>query len=191
MADRLATLNTKNSISFKSLDDGTTEVSFVMNRLSFREKAQIKAALEEAGDKLTLSVSKYRDKRSKAANAYFWELVGKLAEKLNLTKEEIYWEYIKHSGVYKTVEVNEKAADTIIKMWKSHGLGWIAEVLDKGEHEGYKLINLYYGSSSYKTKQMARLIDAVISDCKDQQIETLPPDQIEEMKRAWKNERFA
>lgn len=191
MADRLATFNTRNQIEFKNLDDGTMEVTFVMDRLSFSKKAKIRAALESAGEMLTLSVSRYRKKRSKSANAYFWELVGKLAEKLDVTKEEIYWEYIKHSGVYRTVEVNEEAADTIIKIWKSHGLGWIAEMLDESKNKGYKLLNLYYGSSSYNSKQMSRLIDNVIKDCKDQGIETLPPEQIEEMKRAWESERVA
>ena len=140
---------------------------------------------------MTVAVSKYRKRRSLSANAYFWELIGSLSEKLNISKEETYWEYIKHMGIYRSVEVDNKAVDTIIKMWKSHGLGWIAEKTDDGEHEGFSLINLYYGSSSYNTKQMSRLIDSVVNDCKEQGIETLPPEQLECMKREWKSERFA
>lgn len=64
-------------------------------------------------------------------------------------------------------------------------------MLDESKNKGYKLLNLYYGSSSYNSKQMSRLIDNVIKDCKDQGIETLPPEQIEEMKRAWESERVA
>lgn len=150
-----------------------------------------KYRLEEAGDTLTVAVSKYRKRRSLSANAYFWELIGRLSEKLNISKEETYWEYIKHMGIYRSVEVDNKAVDTIIKMWKSHGLGWIAEKTDDGEREGFSLINLYYGSSSYNTKQMSRLIDSVVNDCKEQGIETLPPEQLECMKREWKSERFS
>lgn len=191
MSDKLATLKAKNSISFKALESGETEVSFVVDKLNYGEKARIKTALEGAGDTLTIAVSKYRKRRSLSANAYFWELIGRLSEKLNISKEETYWEYIKHMGIYRSVEVDNKAVDTIIKMWKSHGLGWIAEKTDDGEREGFSLINLYYGSSSYNTKQMSRLIDSVVNDCKEQGIETLPPEQLECMKREWKSERFS
>lgn len=191
MSDKLATLKAKNSISFKALESGETEVSFVVDKLNYGEKTRIRAALEGAGDTLTIAVSKYRKRRSLSANAYFWELIGRLSEKLNISKEETYWEYIKHMGIYRSVEVDNKAVDTIIKMWKSHGLGWIAEKTDDGEREGFSLINLYYGSSSYNTKQMSRLIDSVVNDCKEQGIETLPPEQLECMKREWKSERFA
>ena len=191
MSDKLATLKAKNSISFKALESGETEVSFVVDKLNYGEKTRIRAALEGAGDTLTIAVSTYRKRRSLSANAYFWELIGRLSEKLNISKEETYWEYIKHMGIYRSAEVDNKAVDTIIKMWKSHGLGWIAEKTDDGEHEGFSLINLYYGSSSYNTKQMSRLIDSVVNDCKEQGIETLPPEQLECMKREWKSERFA
>lgn len=47
MSDKLATLKAKNSISFKALESGETEVSFVVDKLNYGEKARIKTALEE------------------------------------------------------------------------------------------------------------------------------------------------
>lgn len=187
--DGLATLKTENSISFKTLESGKTEVSFMVDKLTTKDKNTIKAALEQGGEALTIKISKYRKKRSLNANAYFWTLVGEIAEKLDRTKEEIYWEYIKDIGVYRSVEISENAVETMIYMWQSHGLGWIAEKLDEGQHEGFVLVNFYYGSSCYNTKQMSRLIDAVVNDCKEQGIETLTPAELEEMKRAWDGER--
>ena len=187
--DGLATLKTENSISFKTLESGKTEVSFMVDKLTTKDKNTIKAALEQGGEALTIKISKYRKKRSLNANAYFWTLVGEIAEKLDRTKEEIYWEYIKDIGVYRNVEISENAVETMIYMWQSHGLGWIAEKLDEGQHEGFVLVNFYYGSSCYNTKQMSRLIDAVVNDCKEQGIETLTPAELEEMKRAWDGER--
>jgi hypothetical protein len=185
----LATLKAENRIQFKTLESGKTEVSFMVDKLTTKDKNTIKAALEQAGEALTIKISKYRKKRSLNANSYFWTLVGELAEKLNRKKEEIYWEYIKDLGIYRTVEIDEKAVDTMIYMWKSHGLGWIADRLDHGQHKGFVLVNFYYGSSCYNTKQMSRLIDAVVNDCKEQGIETLTPTELEEMKRAWDSER--
>lgn len=187
--DGLATLKAENRIQFKTLDDGKTEVSFVVDRLSTKDKNAIRTALEKAGELLSIKISKFRKKRSLNANAYFWTLVGELAEKLNRTKEEIYWEYIKDIGVYRSVEISENAVDTMIYIWQSHGLGWIAEKLDEGQHEGFALINFYYGSSSYNTKQMSRLIDAVVEDCKEQGIETMSPSELAELKRTWEIER--
>lgn len=41
------------------------------------------------------------------------------------------------------------------------------------------------GSSDYDTKEMASLIDGVVSECRQMGISTLPPDEIERMKRNW------
>ena len=46
----------------------------------------------------------------------------------------------------------------------------------------------YYGSSTYDTKQMARLIDLVVEDCKQQGIETLTPEELERMALEWRQD---
>lgn len=43
----------------------------------------------------------------------------------------------------------------------------------------------WYGSHVYDTKQMSRLIDAIVRDCKDAGIETLPPDKLGAMMEEW------
>lgn len=45
---------------------------------------------------------------------------------------------------------------------------------------------LYFGSSSYDTVQMSRLIDLLIEDCKAQGIETATPDEIARYKEEWR-----
>ena len=51
--------------------------------------------------------------------------------------------------------------------------------------DSVKTVRLYYGSSTYDSKQMARLIDEVIVYCKDFDIEYLPPDELERMMQQW------
>ena len=46
---------------------------------------------------------------------------------------------------------------------------------------------LYYGSSTYDSKQMARLIDNIIQDCKAVGIETATPAEIDAMKARWED----
>jgi hypothetical protein len=50
---------------------------------------------------------------------------------------------------------------------------------------------LYYGSSIYDSNQMSRLIDNLVSDCKDLGIETLPPEKLAAMTQEWGERRGA
>ena len=61
--DGLATLKAENRIQFKTLDDGKTEVSFMVDKLTTKDKNTIKAALEQAGEALTIKISNYRKKK--------------------------------------------------------------------------------------------------------------------------------
>jgi hypothetical protein len=47
---------------------------------------------------------------------------------------------------------------------------------------------VYKGSSEYDTREMAVLIDGIISEAKELDIETLPPAEIARMKEMWRTE---
>lgn len=51
--------------------------------------------------------------------------------------------------------------------------------------KGWTEVYLYIGSSKYNTKEMARLIDYVVEECKPLGIDTMTPDEIERLKAAW------
>lgn len=142
-------------------------------------------------DKLSIKINKHREKRSLNANSYMWELCDKLAKKLTdttnvkHTKEDIYKNAIKEVGIFRQAEINEKAVETLIHSWSLHGLGWFSEKLDYGAKDGFVLVNMYYGSSTYNKKQMSRLIDAIVQDCQAVGVETRTPDQIANLKSLW------
>lgn len=121
----------------------------------------------------TIKLDKVRKKRSLNANGYMWELCEQIAKKLDITKEDVYRQAIKDVGVFQTVEINEKAENTLRYSWGLHGIGWIAETVDNAKTDGFKVINLYYGSSTYNTKQMSRLIDHIVQDAKSLGIEVI------------------
>lgn len=160
--------------------------------LAINEKNDLKAGYDELKDieKLDIEIKKHRKKRSLNANNYLWQLCGKLAEKIGCGDLDVYRQHILNAGVCRPVEVNEAAANTLVTSWSSHGIGWLAERLDYGAHEGFVLFHLYYGSSTYDTKQMSRLLDSVIEDCKEQGIQTLTPNEIARMKATWRAERI-
>lgn len=65
------------------------------------------------------------------------------------------------------------------------GTGWITEQVDYTQDGSQVVIRAYYGSSQYNTKQMSRLIDEIVSDCKEHGIETLTPNELARMKEEW------
>ncbi len=136
-----------------------------------------------------ISVEKVKKKRSLNANAYFWVLCDKLAEATNISKAEIYRSYIKNiGGNNETVCIVEAAVDKLKSGWEHNGLGWTVDVIDS-KIEGCKNVILYYGSSTYDTKQMTRLIDFAVQDCKALSIETMTPQELSLLVEEWGNEQ--
>lgn len=134
----------------------------------------------------TAKLSKYRKKRSNDANAYFWELCGKLAAETRIKKEEIYRNLVREIGDnFEIIPIRDKAVDTFCKNWGDGKLGWVTDNLGPSKLPGYTNICAYYGSSTYDTEQMSRLIDLAVQECKQQNIETMTPLELERMKEAW------
>ena len=50
---------------------------------------------------------------------------------------------------------------------------------------GCRNLAAYHGSSVYDTKQMSRLIDNLVQDCKEIGIETLPPEKLSLLVEDW------
>lgn len=68
--------------------------------------------------------------------------------------------------------------------WQKNGTGWLTEVVDS-TLDGCKKVFAYYGSSTYDTKEMSRLIDSVIQDCMALQIETITPSELDMLLKEW------
>ena len=138
-------------------------------------------------DKLNIELKKYRKHRSLDANAYFWKLLTELCELAEIDTVEEYKRRIKELGIFRQFKIEKDNIKTFEKMWTAQGIAWFCEIADTtyiGDTE-FKIINAYYGSSSYNSKQMARLIDGVIQDCKAYGIETKPQEEIDSLLKEW------
>lgn len=128
---------------------------------------------------LNLKLSKYRNKRSKDSNAYFWELCGKLAAKLKTPPREIYRALIKDiGGNYEIVPIKDEAVEEWTRLWELRGIGWVCNVIGRSKIPGYTNVVNYWGSSEYDSTQMHRLLELVIQECKAQGIETATPEEL-------------
>ena len=77
-----------------------------------------------------------------------------------------------------------KGVDKLRSGWEHNGLGWLTDTMPS-KLPGCTNVVLYYGSSTYDTAQMSRLIDLIVQDCREQGIETLPPDKLAGMMEEW------
>lgn len=124
-----------------------------------------------------ISVKKFRPKRSRDANNYLWLLLEKLAIETGQTKESLYLDFLKQYGVFKDFTLTEEEAKTFRVAWGKLGTGWPTEQVDYAPDGNRVVVRAYYGSSMYNTKQMSRLVDAVVEECKAQGIDTDTPEQ--------------
>lgn len=144
-------------------------------------------SVEELKNKLLdVELKVHRNKRSTDANAYAWCLMGEIAEKTEIPKIDIYRETIKNIGGNSVfVCVLNQAVDTLRAEWEKKGLGYIAETFPS-KIDGCTNVTLYYGSSSYDTEQMHRLIQLLEEEAKLQGIPLRPRADIERMIEEWK-----
>lgn len=136
---------------------------------------------------INIKLEKWYSKRSLNANAYMWQLIGKLAKKMNLTNNEVYRKHIKEAGSFTVLQMEENEMKEFERIWQSKGLGWICE--KSVDRYGQIVLLAFHGSSIYTTKEMARLIDSVIQDCREQGIETKTNEEIDSLLKEWDSEQ--
>jgi hypothetical protein len=111
-----------------------------------------------------------------------WVLVGQIADVLRASKEEIYLNMLKQYGQSTVVSVlSEINVAGFFKYYEEFGRG---EVKGK-DFTHYKV---YKGSSEFDTREMAVLIDGVISEAQELGIDTRTPEEIDKMKSLWGKE---
>lgn len=122
-----------------------------------------------------------RKKRSKNANSYFWELLQKLCFEMNVDLIEEYRKRVKELGICQTFELDNKNLATFEHLWNDKGYAWFTEKVEQGANK--TIINAYYGSSSYNSKQFSKLLDNLVQDCREVGIQTLDDLEINELIR--------
>lgn len=136
--------------------------------------------------KYIITINQHRERRSLDANAYCWVLIDKLSIKTGCAKTDIYRHAIREiGGNCDIVCVPNNAVKKLCECWEKHGTGWQAETT-KSKIDGCTNVILYYGSSTYDSKQMACLIDSIVQECREAGIETMTPAELQSLKDRWK-----
>lgn len=122
-------------------------------------------------------LNEYRKKRSLDQNSYMWELINQIANELRKSKEEVYEDllfgYGQISSILMLSSINPQGYFKYYR--KSHEI--------KSSGVLYTEYRIAKGSSEMDTKEMTILLDGVIQEAKQLGIETLPPNQLAELRR--------
>ena len=165
--------------------------------LSYKDKSpivsfEIKGKLEDIAKykdmDLDISFSKHRNRRSLDANACLWGCLAKIADKIGMDNWSVYLYMLERYGKYTHVVVKPEAVKDLQRQWReTKVVGDILVMDDSGEPTPMKQVLCFYGSSTYDSKEFARLLDGVIEDMKDLGLEAPPSDEmraiIEEKKK--------
>lgn len=134
------------------------------------------APLEELKDKeLEITFKEHKKHRSLDANALLWACIGDIAKATKQRNDDIYLDLLRNYGEFTYVCVKPEALGEFMKAWK------YVDVLP--EHmQGAQGISLkiYFGSSTYDTKQFSRLIDGVMEEMKELNIQRPLPETWEQ-----------
>lgn len=134
-----------------------------------------------------VEIRKHNPHRSKDANAMCWAMCHDIGKALRppVPKEEVYRKAIKEVGEYEPLPIREDAVETFQRRWAAKGTGWFAEIIDDSKIPGYKLVFAYYGSSTYDTSAMSRLIDYLVDDARQMGLSIPASKEQEEALKAW------
>ena len=167
----------------KVITDG--EDAFLCLCIPYRDAKKFVGEMQPR--KYVAEIKQYRKKRSLDANAYAWQLLGKLADALSTQEvtyspEHVYRELIRDVGDnYEIMPVRNDALERWVQIWESRGLGWVCEDMGPSKIKGYTNTRCFYGSSVYDTAQMSRLIARIVEDCKAAGVETMTPEELARM----------
>ena len=139
-------------------------------------------------EKLSISMKKWRAKRSLDANAYFHVLVGKIADVLTISKTRCKNVLICRYGQPELIEGEALVYKTMapvsymLEQESIHCQCIGSKIENDKELYFYKI---FKGSHTYDAKEMSVLIDGTVQEAKDLGIETATPSELERMKQEW------
>ena len=116
--------------------------------------------------------------RTLTQNAYAWSLINELANKLNISKEDMYLKMLKDFGQSTILSIKQEV--DISGFFKYY------EIIGKSELNGkiFCHYKIFKGSSQFDTKEMTVFLNGIIQECESVGIPTLTEEQIKKLKVA-------
>ncbi len=131
------------------------------------------AWLAESGGDGRYEVAPVRKRRSLTQNAYYWELLNRLARALRMPDSEVHMNMLREYGVCQAFTVVSEALEA--------GYFRYYDVLqeyvdDAGRRRA--MVRVYLGSSRMDSAQFSALLNGLIEECQAQGIQTMTPREL-------------
>lgn len=134
----------------------------------------IKFLFEQDREKIW-EIKEYKSKRSLNQNAYFYKLIGEIADNLRVSKAEIHLKLLKDYGQSEIISVlSEIDISGYFRYYEEIGKGTV----NGKEFTHYRV---YKGSSEMNTKEMSILLDGTVKEAEQLGIPTLTEKEIERL----------
>jgi len=158
-----------------------TEVDFDFNRGSHFVKLVIDSGnIEEVnkykGRRLSVEIKELEHAKTPSQNRFFWEIVSKMADVLNTSKEEVYQHLLSHYGTPVAELKAEKAKDVL-------GTDLHYVIQKSGRKYNYYLV--IKGISLMSSKEMTAFIRHTLDEAAELNIDTVPPYEWERLQGLW------
>lgn len=121
-------------------------------------------------------VKEYIEKRNNKQNSKYWKLLSELAMKLNISIEEAHFEILKNYSKRIQILIPEEEQISGIEYY---------EKKSTIQTENGKRFSVYYvftPSHELNRKEFAYLLNGLCEECRQQDIETLSPGELAELK---------
>jgi hypothetical protein len=165
---------------------GKFTITFTVN-----ERSAVTEGFDKIKDveKLDIKAVRHYDARSSDANKYFHKLCRFLANALTISEARCKNILISRYGQPQLIDDEPMLYKTnapvsyMLELQEPHTMCCGSKIENDKEVYFYRV---YRGSHTYNTAEMSILIDGTIAECKEQGIETIPPDELERMIGRWK-----
>ena len=147
--------------------------------------------LAKQGDEQIYELRLYRAPRTLSQNAYYWQLLTKVASKLRMKKPELHNRMLRDYGkpmyvadqlVLVYLPDTEEAERTALGSEKHH-LKPTSQVKKDRDGVMRRTYVMLRGSSDYNTAEMSALVDGIVQEAKAQGIETMTPAELAQLRR--------
>ena len=138
------------------------------------------------GVRVAIKVTKYNEKRSLDANAYYWQLLTKLSKVLKISNSYCHNVLLRRYGVLEEIdgkpvylvvpdtEEAEKKADES----ETYHIKPTSNVREGNDGKMYRTYMLLKGSSQMDTAEFSRLVSGLVDECRQCGIETMTPAEL-------------
>ena len=134
------------------------------------EKQVINWILETDADIFEVKI--YKNKRNKDQNSRYWVLLNKLAKKLKMSWQKVHFDMLKNYSIGYEILIPENTEIRGIEYYEKKS------TITKNDKK-FTVYHVFTPSHELKTDEFAILLDGLIQECKQQDIDTRSPEEIE------------